>query len=66
MGADPAILAPAQVAAHRHTLAAYERRRAQDPGTGPRGAWHTLDAGIAHEEGLGPLLGRPGSALLLS
>ena len=50
MGADPAILAPAQLAAHRHTLAAYERRRAQDPGTGPRGAWHTLDAGIAHEE----------------
>jgi PadR family transcriptional regulator AphA len=49
LGADPATLAPAQLEAHKRTLAAYERRRAQDPGTGPRGPWLTLDAGIAHE-----------------
>jgi PadR family transcriptional regulator, regulatory protein AphA len=49
LGADPAALAPAQLDAHRRKLAAYELRRAQDPGTGPRGPWLTLDAGIAHE-----------------
>jgi PadR family transcriptional regulator AphA len=49
LGADPAALAPAQVEAHRRKLADYERRRAEDPGTGPRGPWLTLDAGIAHE-----------------
>jgi Virulence activator alpha C-term len=42
LGADPATLAPAQLEAHKRKLAAYERRRAQDP-------WLTLDAGIAHE-----------------
>ncbi len=50
LGADPSVLASAQLAAHRHTLAEYEQRRAQGPGTGPRGPWHTLDAGIAHEQ----------------
>lgn len=49
MGADPAALAPAQLEVHEHKLAEYERRRAQDPGTGQRGPWLTLDAGIAHE-----------------
>ena len=49
LGADPATLAPAELEAHRHKLAAYERRRAQDPGTEPRGPWLTLDAGIGHE-----------------
>jgi DNA-binding PadR family transcriptional regulator len=49
LDADPATLAPAQLEAHKRKLAAYERRRAQDAGTGPRGPWLTLDAGIAHE-----------------
>ena len=49
LGADPATLAPAQLEAHKRKLAAYERRRAEDTGTGPRGPWLTLDAGIAHE-----------------
>jgi DNA-binding PadR family transcriptional regulator len=49
LGADPATLAPAQLEAHKRKLAAYERRRALDPGTDPRGPWLTLDAGIAHE-----------------
>jgi PadR family transcriptional regulator, regulatory protein AphA len=49
LGADPATLAPAQLEAHKRKLAAYERRRAQDAGSGPRGPWLTLDAGIAHE-----------------
>jgi PadR family transcriptional regulator, regulatory protein AphA len=49
LGADPATLAPAQLEAHKRKLVAYERRRAQDPRTGPRGPWLTLDVGIAHE-----------------
>ena len=49
LGADPGRLAPAQLEAHMRKLAAYERRKAQDPGSGPRGPWLTLDAGIGHE-----------------
>ena len=49
LGADPATLAPAELEAHKRKLAAYEQRRAQDPGSGPRGPWLTLDAGIGHE-----------------
>ena len=49
MGADPAVLAPEQRTVHERRLAEYERRRAGDDGTGPRGPWLTLDAGIAHE-----------------
>ncbi|MDQ3735657.1 MAG: PadR family transcriptional regulator [Actinomycetota bacterium] len=48
-GADHRRLAPAQLEAHRRQLAAYERRKATDDGTGPRGPWLTLEAGIAHE-----------------
>ena len=49
LGADPTVLAREQVEAHRQTLAEYERRRAQDPGSGSRGPWLTLEAGIGHE-----------------
>jgi hypothetical protein len=35
--------------AHRAKLAEYEARRALDTAEGPRGPWHALDAGIAHE-----------------
>lgn len=49
LGGDPAVLAPAQLRAHQAKLAEYERRRAQDTGTGPRGPWLTLEAGIGHE-----------------
>jgi PadR family transcriptional regulator, regulatory protein AphA len=49
LGADPATLATLQLQAHTRKLAEYEQRRAQDPGTPPRGPWLTLEAGIAHE-----------------
>jgi DNA-binding PadR family transcriptional regulator len=49
LGADPATFATHQLQAHQRKLAAYEQRRAEDPGTPPRGPWLTLDAGIAHE-----------------
>jgi DNA-binding PadR family transcriptional regulator len=48
-GADPAALASVQLDAHRRKLREYEELRDADPGTGPRGPWLTLDAGIAHE-----------------
>jgi PadR family transcriptional regulator, regulatory protein AphA len=48
-GADPKRIAPAQLAAHRTKLAAYESLKAVDPGVPPRGGWLTLDAGIGHE-----------------
>jgi DNA-binding PadR family transcriptional regulator len=48
-GADPAPLARARAELHRRQLRAYERRRRQDTGHGPRGPWLTLEAGIAHE-----------------
>lgn len=49
MGADPRVLAAAQRDAHRAKLAAYEEQRAHDGGDEPRGPWHALEAGIAHE-----------------
>ena len=48
-GADPAELAAVQLEAHKRKLREYEELRASDPGTGPRGPWVALDAGIAHE-----------------
>lgn len=48
-GADPWALAPIRRDAHRAKLAEYEARRQLDTGDGPRGPWHALDAGIAHE-----------------
>jgi hypothetical protein len=48
-GADPAPLARARAELHRRQLHAYELRRRQDTGQGPRGPWLTLEAGIAHE-----------------
>jgi PadR family transcriptional regulator AphA len=50
LGADPQQLARVRVAAHRRKLDEYRARRELDPGDGPRGAWLTLDAGIAHEQ----------------
>ena len=46
-GADPASVAPAQLAQHRARLARYEALRAALPGSG--GPALTLDAGIEHE-----------------
>jgi PadR family transcriptional regulator AphA len=48
-GADPRPLAQARRAAHQHKLEEYEARRRLDRGDAPRGAWLTLEAGIAHE-----------------
>ncbi len=48
-GSEPSALAAAQVEAHRAKLAEYERLRRADAGSGPRGPWLTLDAGIEHE-----------------
>jgi PadR family transcriptional regulator, regulatory protein AphA len=50
-GADPATIAPAQLAVHEDRLAAYEGVRAAAAGAGgaPRGPALTLEAGIAHE-----------------
>jgi PadR family transcriptional regulator AphA len=49
LGADPRPLARVRRAAHQRKLDEYEARRQLDPGDGPRGAWLTLDAGVAHE-----------------
>lgn len=49
MGAEPGVLAGAQRDAHRAKLAAYEEQAVQDVGEEPRGRWHALEAGIAHE-----------------
>ena len=49
LGADPRPIAAMQLEAHRQKLAEYEELKAADTGDGPRGAWHTLDAGIGHE-----------------
>jgi DNA-binding PadR family transcriptional regulator len=49
LGADPRSLARERCAAHQRKLAEYEARRTLDPSDAPRGAWLTLDAGIAHE-----------------
>jgi DNA-binding PadR family transcriptional regulator len=48
-GADARALAAVRRDAHRAKLAEYEARRALDTAKGPRGPWHALDAGIAHE-----------------
>jgi PadR family transcriptional regulator AphA len=48
-GADPARMAAAQLPAHRERLARYEAIRALDDGTGPRGPFLALEAGLRHE-----------------
>ena len=48
-GADQRALAAVRRDAHRAKLAEYQARRQLDTGDGPRGPWHALDAGIAHE-----------------
>ena len=48
-GADPSAVAAAQRDAHRAKLAHYEALAAGDDGSGPRGPWLTLEAGIGHE-----------------
>jgi PadR family transcriptional regulator, regulatory protein AphA len=48
-GADPAVLAPIQVEAHRRKLAEYERIRDTMPDSVPEGPRLALDAGIAAE-----------------
>jgi len=48
-GADPAVLAPIQVEAHRRKLAEYERIRDTMPDSVPDGPRLALDAGIASE-----------------
>jgi PadR family transcriptional regulator, regulatory protein AphA len=47
-GADPQAVARTQVELHRAKLAEYEERARFDPGTGPRGPWLALQAGIRH------------------
>jgi DNA-binding PadR family transcriptional regulator len=48
-GADPAVLAPIQVEAHRRKLAEYERIRETMPDSVPDGPRLALEAGIASE-----------------
>jgi DNA-binding PadR family transcriptional regulator len=48
-GADPKQIAAAQLPQHRERLARYEEIRKLDDGTGPRGPFLALDAGILHE-----------------
>lgn len=48
-GADPASLGPARADLHRRRLRAYEALLEDDDGSGPRGPWLALRAGIAHE-----------------
>src|SRR4051812_48546869 len=48
-GADPAVLAPIQVEAHRRKLAEYERIRDTMPESVPEGPRLALDAGISSE-----------------
>ncbi|HLM27760.1 MAG TPA: PadR family transcriptional regulator [Thermoleophilaceae bacterium] len=45
-GADPAELAPLQAEAYQRELAELESIREGDDGTGPRGPWLALEAGI--------------------
>ncbi len=45
-GADPAALAPLQAEAYRRELAELEAITEGDDGTGPRGPWLALEAGI--------------------
>jgi DNA-binding PadR family transcriptional regulator len=48
-GADPARMAAAQLPLHRERLARYEDISALDDGSGPRGPFLALEAGIRHE-----------------
>ena len=48
-GADPAVLAPAQLAVHRGKLADYEALLAACPPDAPRGVRLAIEAGIGHE-----------------
>jgi PadR family transcriptional regulator AphA len=48
-GGDQRKLAEAQLASHQQVLSTYEQLREADTGAGPRGIWHSLEAGIAHE-----------------
>jgi DNA-binding PadR family transcriptional regulator len=48
-GADPGEMAAVQLPAHRERLHKYEEIRALDDGSGPRGPFLALDAGIRHE-----------------
>ena len=48
-GADPAQMAPAQLAAHRERLAHYEALKALDDGSDPRGPFLALEAGLRHQ-----------------
>ena len=49
-GADAREVARVQLELHRAKLAEYEERARHDPGTGPRGPWITLQAGIRHSK----------------
>lgn len=48
-GADPALLAAAQLDRHREKLARYEKLKARDDGGEPRGPWLALESGLRHE-----------------
>jgi DNA-binding PadR family transcriptional regulator len=48
-GADEEELARVQIEAHQRQLDEYLDLKRSDPGTGPRGVWLALDAGIGHE-----------------
>ena len=48
-GADPAQLAATELQRHRAKLAHYEAIRARDDGSGPRGPFLALEAGLRHE-----------------
>jgi hypothetical protein len=48
-GGDAAQLAAAQRAAHERKLDYYRALLADDTGSGPRGPWRTLRAGVSHE-----------------
>jgi PadR family transcriptional regulator AphA len=48
-GADPAALAVEQLELHRAKLADYEQIRALDDGSGPRGPFLALEAGLGHQ-----------------
>ena len=47
-GADPREIAAIQLELHRAKLAEYEELAGSDPGSGPRGPWLALQAGIRH------------------
>ncbi len=47
--AEPGALAAARRDAHRAKLEYYEERAKLDDGSGPRGPWRALAAGVGHE-----------------